>query len=128
MKRSILFLILSFSHFLISVHAQYNEVKVSRAEKNRAFTEIVALEENLSTDVPSYGGGRGRLFNFDWRFQLGNPEGAESKEFNDSEWRVLDLPHDFQFEQPWEEEAGGARGWKNRCEGWYRKTFTAPEE
>ncbi len=114
MKRLAFFLILSFSHFLIALHAQYNEVKVSRAEKNRAF-------DSFKTE-------REQLLNFDWRFQLGNPEGAESKEFNDSEWRVLDLPHDFQFEQPWDEEAGGARGWKNRCEGWYRKTFTAPEE
>ena len=114
MKRLAFFLLLFFSFFHLSLHAQYNEVKVSRAEKNRAF-------DSFKTE-------REQLLNFDWRFQLGNPEGAESKEFNDSEWRVLDLPHDFQFEQPWDEEAGGARGWKNRCEGWYRKTFTAPEE
>ena len=111
MKRSILFLILSFSHFLIALHAQYNEVKETRMGKNRAF-------DSFKTEHK-------QLLNFDWRFQLGNPEGAESKEFNDSEWRVLDLPHDFQFEQPWDENAGGARGWKGQCEGWYRKTFRA---
>jgi len=67
------------------------------------------------------------LFNFDWRFQLGNAEGAEKKDFDDSAWRTLDLPHDFQFEQPWDEKCGGARGFKPMCEGWYRKTFHADE-
>ncbi len=65
------------------------------------------------------------LFNFDWRFQLGNPEGASGKDYDDSDWRTLDLPHDFQFEQPWDESCGGARGFKPMCEGWYRKTFRA---
>mgnify|MGYP002624423644 CR=1 FL=1 len=94
------------------VHAQYEEVKKTTIGNNRPYS-----------DVP-----KGELFNFGWRFQLGNPEGAEREECDDTNWRQLDLPHDFQFEQPWEEKAGGARGWKERCEGWYRKTFTVPEE
>lgn len=65
------------------------------------------------------------LWNFDWKFKLGNIEGAEKMDFDDGSWRKLDLPHDYQFEQPWDEKAGGARGFKNMCEGWYRKTFTA---
>ncbi len=64
-----------------------------------------------------------RLFNFSWRFCLGNPDGAYFKDFDDSSWRDVDLPHDFQFEQPWNEECGGARGFKPMCEGWYRKKF-----
>ncbi len=65
------------------------------------------------------------LFNFGWRFFQGNPENAETIGFDDSAWRTVDLPHDFQFEQPWDEESGGARGFKPMCEGWYRKTFRA---
>lgn len=67
------------------------------------------------------------LWNFDWRFKLGKVEGAEKVECDDSGWRKLDLPHDFQFELPWKEEAGGARGFKDMCEGWYRKSFSAED-
>ncbi len=65
------------------------------------------------------------LFNFDWKFQAGEIENAFRTDFDDSRWRKLDLPHDFQIEQPWEQSAGGARGFKTSGTGWYRKTFDA---
>lgn len=68
------------------------------------------------------------LFNFDWKFQLGNPKDAERADYDDSAWRQLDLPHDYQFEQPWDEKANKGRGFKPMCEGWYRKTFAIPAE
>ena len=40
----------------------------------------------------------------------------------------MDLPHDFQIEQPWDKGAGGARGFKAMGTGWYRKTFKADPE
>lgn len=66
-----------------------------------------------------------QLFNFGWKFQTGDLKDAQSIEYNDSDWRVLDLPHDFQIEQPWDESAGGARGFKAMGTGWYRKAFKA---
>ena len=69
------------------------------------------------------------LFNFDWKFQLVTEENKDtdfaSPSLDDSSRRVLDLPHDFQFEQPWTQAGGGARGFKPMCEGWYRKSFRA---
>lgn len=69
------------------------------------------------------------LFNFDWKFQLVTEKNRDtdfaSFTLDDSSWRTLDLPHDFQFEQPWSEAGGGARGFKPMCEGWYRKSFQA---
>ncbi len=69
------------------------------------------------------------LFNFDWKFQLVTDSNRKtdfaSPALDDSAWRTLDLPHDFQFEQPWTQDGGGARGFKPMCEGWYRKTFQA---
>ena len=69
------------------------------------------------------------LFNFDWKFQLVTTENKDtdfaSPTLDDSSWRALDLPHDFQFEQPWTQAGGGARGFKSMCEGWYRKSFQA---
>ncbi|MBQ8968951.1 MAG: DUF4982 domain-containing protein [Bacteroidaceae bacterium] len=125
--RSLLFAAFSFLSFLNPVFAQYEEVKKTSIGNNRPYAEIPILEDSQVAHVPSLTRRAGvGLFNFDWRFQLGNPEGAEREDFDDSDWRKLDLPHDFQFEQPWDEQAGGARGWKGQCEGWYRKTFQAP--
>ncbi|MDR2681230.1 MAG: beta-galactosidase, partial [Tannerella sp.] len=66
-----------------------------------------------------------QLFNFDWKFQSGDMKDAQSVNYDDSNWRVLDLPHDFQFEQPWDSAASGARGFKAMGDGWYRKSFKA---
>ncbi|MBQ3631927.1 MAG: DUF4982 domain-containing protein [Prevotella sp.] len=74
------------------------------------------LAEGERTDI---------LFNFDWKFQLGETTNAESPQLDDSHWRSLDLPHDFQIELPWEEKASRGRGFKDMATGWYRKTFDA---
>ena len=66
-----------------------------------------------------------KLFNFDWKFQKGESKDASSVNFDDSGWRKLDLPHDFQIEQPWDKKASGGRGYKEMGTGWYRKTFKA---
>ena len=66
-----------------------------------------------------------QLFNFGWRFHFGDLKNAQSVDCDDTAWRTLDLPHDFQIEQPWEQSAGGARGFKAMGTGWYRKAFFA---
>ncbi|MGC4232403.1 MAG: glycoside hydrolase family 2 TIM barrel-domain containing protein [Niabella sp.] len=66
-----------------------------------------------------------QLFNFGWKFHQGNVTDAEKPGFNDSDWKALDLPHDFQINQPWVKAAGGARGFKEDGTGWYRKIFKA---
>ena len=32
--------------------------------------------------------------NFGWRFAKGEQPGAYDKEFDDSQWRIVDIPHD----------------------------------
>ena len=39
--------------------------------------------------------------NWGWRFQAGDVPGAGRPLFDDTRWREVDLPHDFQIEQPW---------------------------
>lgn len=70
---------------------------------------------------------RKQLFNFDWKFKLGKDDAQKvtSLDYDDSSWRTLDLPHDFQFEMEWTKDGKGSRGFKKMGEGWYRKTFTA---
>jgi beta-galactosidase len=64
-----------------------------------------------------------QLFNFGWKFKAGDVPDAKNTSFNDANWQALDLPHDFQIEQPWDSSASRNRGFKAMGIGWYRKTF-----
>lgn len=66
-----------------------------------------------------------QLFNFGWKFKASEVPNAQNLTFDDSGWRKLDIPHDFQFEQPWDKSANRGRGFKELGVGWYRKTFKA---
>ncbi|WP_423126950.1 glycoside hydrolase family 2 TIM barrel-domain containing protein [Gaoshiqia sp. Z1-71] len=64
-------------------------------------------------------------FDFDWKFALDDHPGAEQPDFDDSEWRLLDVPHDFSIEQPFDSTylTGGGGGYAYSGIGWYRKHF-----
>ncbi len=82
-----------------------------------------------------------RKANFDssWMFHRGALVDAESTSYDDSSWRLLDLPHDWSVE-PLENQVPGltigpftktsvsqdAVGFTEGGEGWYRKSFTLP--
>jgi beta-galactosidase len=63
-----------------------------------------------------------------WRFTLGDQSDAGRPGFDDSKWRVVDLPHDWSIEgTPVENAPGGGRvGFFPSGIGWYRKTFKLP--
>lgn len=93
------------------------------------YQEVKAKETGGNVPLETFAEYQRQLFNFDWKFKLVTEENKAidfaSPTLDDSSWRMLDLPHDFQFEQPWSEAGGGARGFKPVCEGWYRKSFQA---
>lgn len=81
-------------------------------------------------------------FNFGWKFHLGEyPVEQLQNAFTDnSDWRDIDVPHDFQIEQPWvapsaDENANNsdgasnfksrlsARAFKEMGSGWYVKKY-----
>ena len=70
--------------------------------------------------------------NFDegWKFFKGDAAGAEQPGFDDSQWRKLDLPHDWSIEGPFAQtnKTGGAGGWLPHGVGWYRSQFTVSPE
>lgn len=70
-------------------------------------------------------------FNEGWRFfqEDGAAIKGEGKDFDDSLWRVLDLPHDYSIESDFDPNSpsGANGGYLNGGVGWYRKTFTLPE-
>ena len=110
-----------------------------------AEAEIKAVAERL------------RIFTQDWRFYRGDTTGADAAGFDDSAWRLLDVPHDWSIEDLpgggddakddgrgaiWSEgtnplrtgpfdanasEGQIATGWTVGGVGWYRKTFDKPE-
>ncbi len=67
-------------------------------------------------------------FNKNWKFFLGDAGKAKEVSFDDSKWRVLNLPHDWSIEGAFDEKnptttGGGALP---TGIGWYRKSFTLP--
>jgi len=95
---------------------------------------------------------------FGWRFALGHSFDA-SKDFNngtgyfsyytkagygdgpadiwfeDRTWRLINLPHDWNIELPFDSTGSHSHGYRtigrnfpDRSVGWYRKTFTVPSE
>jgi len=88
--------------------------------------------EIVVTDMP-----RSRiLFDFDWLFHRGDITGGETLEIDDTQWRTLDLPHDWSIEDipgtnsPLDSSAIGGinTGYYVGGTGWYRKRFTVPED
>jgi len=73
---------------------------------------------------------RKQLFDYDWKFFLGDASEAKANDFNDESWRKLDLPHDWSIEGKIlpKNPTGGAGGYFPAGIGWYRKTFKAPTE
>lgn len=70
-------------------------------------------------------------FNKDWKFYLGEVSGASEVDFDDTDWRTLDLPHDWSIEGDFSRDhpAGTGGGALPGGIGWYRKSFvsaTAP--
>ncbi len=82
------------------------------------------------------------LFDDNWKFYKGKVEGAEDPSFDDSAWRVLDIPHDWSIEDlnlnsekysdivpkpvgPFSPDSPGdiSTGYVLGGEGWYRKHF-----
>ncbi|HAF25043.1 MAG TPA: glycoside hydrolase family 2, partial [Blastocatellia bacterium] len=73
----------------------------------------------------------GNTINFDrgWRFYLGDVAKGQAPELDDSQWRILNLPHDWSIEGEFDEKnpAGFGGGALPGGIGWYRKTFSIPD-
>ena len=89
------------------------------------FTSGLAAAQPGKTELFS----KNSLFCNDWRFFLGDVKNGESPLFDDSQWRMLDLPHDWSIEGKFSPDnpAGVGGGALPGGIGWYRKTFTVPE-
>jgi len=71
---------------------------------------------------------------FSYLTKTGYGDGAAAKNFDDRGWRLLDLPHDWCVELPFDARGGHSHGYKaigrnfpENSVGWYRKSFFIPE-
>lgn len=87
-----------------------------------SFYSCVAFTQIKNTE-------RKRLFDYDWRFYLGDTTAAQEK-FDDNNWRKLNLPHDWSIEGEVNADhtSKGAGGYFPTGIGWYRKLFYVPAE
>lgn len=53
--------------------------------------------------------------------KAGNAGGAAGNEYDDSDWRRLNLPHDWAVEGPFDPKANVSQGYRPRGIGWYRR-------
>ena len=69
------------------------------------------------------------LFTKAWHFNLGDVQDGKNPSLDDSQWRLLDLPHDWSIEGKFSKDnpAGFSGGALPGGIGWYRKAFTIPE-
>ena len=80
-----------------------------------------------AADWPS-AGERRASFDTGWRFQKGESPAAATPAFDDAGWRVLDLPHDWAIEGPFDPAISPHQGSLPFFGvAWYRKRFDAPE-
>lgn len=82
---------------------------------------VNTIEQEWNLSVKS------RKFNFDWKFLKADNSYAFKNEFDDSEWRTLDLPHDWSIEGPFKKEYASSTGYLPGGIGWYRKNFIVPD-
>ncbi len=67
-------------------------------------------------------------FTSNWTFRKGDFSGAIQPDFNDSDWRSVNLPHDWGVEGSFDvdgESSTGKLPW--RGQGWYRKSFAVDD-
>jgi beta-galactosidase len=97
---------------------------------------IAALFLWSSCNKENSSSGRETLFNDDWKFIRSDVQGAEQPGFDDSQWRVVHLPHDYSIEDlppadgvkqvgPFSELSPGGASTGHVIGGtaWYRKQF-----
>jgi beta-galactosidase len=70
----------------------------------------------------------GMFFDDHWKFALGDNKAAVTKDFDDRDWRNVELPHDWSIEGAPDHRnpSKAAGGYFPTGIGWYRKKFIAP--
>lgn len=82
---------------------------------------VYGAEETLDVSMNEYS--RENNFNENWKFYLGTSSLAQNKNFDDSSWESVSLPHDFSIAQNFTTNGEAESGFLPGGTGWYRKHF-----
>jgi beta-galactosidase len=66
-------------------------------------------------------------FDANWLFSKGDFAAAMMPAFDDTGWRLVNVPHDWSSEGPFSADYASGNGYAPGGIGWYRKHFTLPE-
>lgn len=85
------------------------------------FSHFIIQAQTISRSTSNFGN--------DWRFLPGDAVNAQNPDFDDSQWRILSLPHDWSIEGTFSEKhpATPGGGALPGGLGWYRKSFHIAE-
>ncbi len=92
---------------------QISAVRILLAFAALALTGCTAAEPRLVKD-----------FDFDWKFARGDSATAMIPTFDDTDWRTVQVPHDWSIEGPFSPDNASGTGYLPGGVGWYRKSFT----
>ena len=111
-----LLIVYLFSAMCLTSQAQSNSLKNSREKLSldrgwRFYQGDIPMPE-IKGHGMSYGAAK-----------AGKAFGAAAPEFDDTEWRLVNLPHDWAVESAYDSSANISQGYRKRGIGWYRRNF-----
>jgi beta-galactosidase len=89
---------------------------------------LISCKEKIASQIVLQE--RTNSFNNDWKLFTGEITGAAENNFDDSQWRQLNLPHDGSIEGAFSKTnpSGADGGYLPTGTGYYRKTFFLPQD
>jgi beta-galactosidase len=121
-------ILISFALFTLSVSASYNGPR-EHIKMDFGWRFANGNSFDASKD---FNNGTGY---FSYYTKAGYGDGPADIWFEDRTWRLINLPHDWNIELPFDSTGSHSHGYRTigrnfpeRSIGWYRKTFTIPSE
>lgn len=77
-----------------------------------------------------FAGGQSRIkenFDFDWKFTLSDSVSYLKEDYNDNDWKEVQLPHDWSIKLNFDSKVSGSVANLPGGIGWYRKSFIVPK-
>ena len=68
------------------------------------------------------------FLNHSWKFHYGEEADAWKKDYDDTSWTAVTLPHDWSVTMPFSRSYSSGTGYAAGGIGWYRGTFSLPEQ
>jgi len=131
--KKLLFAVLILSQLLLTAGCQTLAPSVAEPGRERLLMDsnwLFALGHAYDTDKDFKHG----TSYFSYWAKTGYGDGPASAGFDDRAWRIINLPHDWAVEMPFDSKGSHSHGYKTvgrafpeTSVGWYRKKFSIPQ-